>query len=112
MTMKRRGFKVFSVGALLAMILAGAGCVSKELEPEHKPKLSVAQHSDGSITMYLDTQVDYIYTILYLSPTEKTWQVMKGCEAIEGTGGVVEFRKTFSSRQQIPPFTVDFVKKK
>lgn len=111
--MKRYRFNtVISLFALFAAFLSGTGCVSQEVEPEHKPKLSVVQNADGSIAMHLDTKEDHLYTILYLSPTEKTWQVVKGCESITGTGETVIIHKQFRKGQQIPPFTVDFVKKK
>lgn len=110
--MKRCGFNLLFLAVVSLGFLLGTGCISEQVEPEHKPKLSVVQHSDGSIAMHLETKVDHLYTILYLCPVEKTWKVVKGCEKIKGTGETVIINKQFKKGQPIPPFTVDFVKKK
>jgi len=87
-----------------------SGCVSQRIEPEHKPKLSVAQSSDGMVVFSLETEVGYEYQILYQNPADRTWKLVKGCESIKGTGKAVVIRKYFNARGELPPFTVNYVK--
>jgi hypothetical protein len=101
--------KISALFVVLGLVVS-LGCVSDQVEPEHKPRLGVAQNFDGSLTMNLETKVGYEYTILYLSPTDNKWKVVKGCEAIKGTGDTVEIQKKFKKGQKVPPFTVDYVK--
>ena len=83
---------------------------SEQVEPEHKPRLGVAQNSDGSLTMSLETEIGYEYTILYLNPSDNKWAKLKGHEGIKGTGERIEFKQKFSKKKKVPAFTVDYVK--
>ncbi|MEA2069194.1 MAG: hypothetical protein U9P12_08340 [Verrucomicrobiota bacterium] len=89
-------------------LLAGSGCVSKKVEPEHKPRLGVSQGSDGWVTINLESETGFKYTILYEDPKDRVWKPIKGCESISGTGEIIEIRKRFNSRQPLPPLTVNY----
>ncbi|VGO15645.1 hypothetical protein PDESU_04230 [Pontiella desulfatans] len=104
------GFKRMAAMLLAAGLLVSVGCVSKKVEPEHKPKLGISQSTDGILTMSLDTEVGYKYSILYLDPKEKRWKMMKGCESIMGTGKTIEIQKRVNPRKPVPALTVDYVK--
>lgn len=87
-----------------AALLVG-GC-STPKEPEHRPKLGVAQNSDGVVTFALTTKLGYEYAIYYEDPKTMGWKLLPGCEAIKGTGEQVQVQKHFRSRGSLPAFTV------
>lgn len=91
---------------LLVAFMFSTGCVSKTQEPEHRPKLGVAQNSDGFITFAITTHPDYIYAIYYEDPTTREWKLLPGCDSIKGNGEQVEIKKKFNSRGSLPAFTV------
>ena len=95
---------------LLFMSVLFSGCVSKKIEPEHKPRLGVAQSSDGWITFRLETELGYKYQIQYEDPANNAWKTVAGCDAIEGTGEPVEIQKRYNSRKPVPQFTVNYSK--
>ncbi|WP_372808201.1 hypothetical protein [Pontiella sp.] len=97
---------------MVSVLLAGAGCVSKQVEPEHKPQLGVSQNADGIITISLNTEVGYIYTILYQDPQDQRWKVLSDCKALRGTGKTLEIQKRVDPRKPVPALTVDYVKLK
>ena len=98
------GFLCFACAALVA------GCVSKKVEPEHKPQLGLSQSSDGILTINLETEVGYKYSILYEDPKDLKWKVLKGCDAIIGDGTTVEIRKRVNPRKPVPQLTVTYSK--
>jgi len=95
---------------LLLMTMAAAvvltGCSSTPDVPEHKPKLGVAQNSDGIVTFAITTEVGYEYAIYYEDPKTESWKLIPGCDRIKGTGEQVELQKKFNSRGPLPAFTV------
>lgn len=93
---------------LLIGLMGVVGCVSKKIEPEHKPRLGVSQSSEGWLTFRLETEIGYKYKILYEDPSDRVWKPVKGCESIMGTGEPVEIKKKFNSRKAVPPFTVSY----
>ena len=96
--------RLFACLAVLAGLML-PGCSTPPL-PEHKPKLGVAQNSDGMLTFSITTEVGYEYAIYYEDPKTRSWKVIPGCERIRGTGEQVEIRKKFNSRGPLPAFTV------
>jgi hypothetical protein len=94
----------------LTGLLVSGGCVSKKIEPEHKPQLGVSQSNDGWVTFRLETEAGYKYSIIYEDPKDRQWKAMPGCESIRGTGDPVEIRKRFNSRQPLPPLNVTYSK--
>lgn len=91
---------------LLVAFMVAAGCASAPKEPEHRPKLGVAENSDGVVIFALTTHPDYMYAIYYEDPATKAWKIMPGCESIKGNGEQVEIKKKFNSRGALPAFTV------
>lgn len=103
-------FKGMTAGLLLAVGIVSAGCASKPKEPEHRPKLGVAENSEGVVTFALTTHPDYTYAIYYEDPDTKLWKLMPGCDSIRGNGEQVEIKKRFNSRGPLPSFTVRHTK--
>lgn len=95
---------------LLSVFVYSSGCASVPDEPEHRPKLGVAQNSDGIITFALTTHPDYIYAIYYEDPNTRAWKLMPDCDSIRGNGEQVEIKKKFNSRGPVPAFTVRHTK--
>lgn len=91
---------------MLTAVLFSVGCVSTAKEPEHRPKIGIAQNSDGVVTFAISTKEGYIYDIYYEDPKTRAWKLLPGCEGIRGTGGQVEVQKKFNSRRALPSFTV------
>lgn len=87
-----------------------AGCVSKKVEPDHKPQLGLSQSSDGILTINLETEVGYKYSILYEDPKDLKWKVLKDCDAIIGDGTTVEIQKRINPRKPVPQLTVTYSK--
>lgn len=96
--------------AVLAGVLALSGCTSTPELPEHKPKLGVAQNSDGIVTFAITTAVGYEYAIYYEDPKTRSWKLIPGCDRIRGTGEQVQIEKKFNSRGPLPAFTVRHVR--
>ncbi|MEE9368636.1 MAG: hypothetical protein V3V05_07190 [Pontiella sp.] len=96
--------------SLLFILVILSGCVSKKVEPEHKPRLGVAQTSDGWMTFRLETELGYKYQIQYKDPANNSWKTLADCDAIEGTGEPIEIRKRYNSRKPVPQFTVNYSK--
>lgn len=92
----------------LGCAILAAGCVSKKVEPEHKPQLGLSQSSDGILTINLDTEVGYKYTILYQDPRDLKWKVLKGCDAIIGDGTTVEIQKRVNPRKPVPHLSLTY----
>jgi hypothetical protein len=107
-TVRRMNFRWFAGLILMAGLLAGSGCVSKKVEPEHKPRLGISQSSDGWVTINLESKQGYKYSILYEDPNDRMWKPLKGCESISGTGGLIEIKRRFNSRKPLPLFTVNY----
>lgn len=97
---------VFHMISMAVFMLMIAGCVSEQISPDYKPKMGVAQSSDGSVTFALQTRPEYEYAIYYQDPKTNEWKVIPGCERIRGTGEMVEVKKQFNSRATLPAFTV------
>ncbi|QBG47279.1 hypothetical protein EGM51_07720 [Verrucomicrobia bacterium S94] len=91
---------------LLSALTCFWGCASAPEVPEHRPKLGVAQNSDGIVTFAISTEVGYTYAIYYEDPESRVWKLVPGCENIRGTGEQVEVQKKFNSRGPLPDFTV------
>ncbi|MDZ8117378.1 hypothetical protein [Pontiella agarivorans] len=98
--------KILSGSLLLLSLAFSWGCASAPEQPEHRPKLGIAQNSDGVVTFAISTEKDYIYALYYEDPETRAWKLIPGCENIRGTGGQVEVQKTFKSRGPLPSFTV------
>ncbi len=98
--------KLFLTLIILTGSLMLAGCTSTPDVPDHKPKLGVAQNSDGIVTFAITTEVGYEYAIYYEDPTTKSWKLIPGLDRIKGTGEQVEMKKKFKSRGPLPKFTV------
>ncbi|MDF7805960.1 hypothetical protein P4E94_00825 [Pontiellaceae bacterium B12219] len=101
-------FKNLSLLAVLAVLTAG--CASKAMEPEHRPKLGVAQNSDGIVTFAITTHPGYTYAIYYEDPKAKVWKLVPDCGSIKGSGEQVEIKKKFNNRGPLPAFTVRHTK--
>ena len=95
---------------LVVGLVLSAGCTSRGVGPEHRPRLAIAQNSDGWVTINMNTRVGYEYCIMYIDLKTKVWTPLEGCDAIRGTGEVVQVRKHFNPRVEVPPLTVDYVK--
>lgn len=95
---------------MLAGMLFSAGCASAPKEPEHRPKLGIAQNSDGVVTFAISTKEGYIYDIYYEDPKTRAWKLIPGCDGIRGTGEQIEVQKKFNSRGPLPSFTVRHTK--
>lgn len=102
----RKLIKPFLSLIILAGSLSLSGCKSTPDVPEHKPKLGVAQNSDGIVTFAITTEVGYEYAIYYEDPKTQSWKLIPGCDRIKGTGEQVEMKKKFRSRGPLPAFTV------
>lgn len=107
--MMRRMYKLFSI-LMLGAVLFSIGCASGPKEPEHRPKMGVAQNSDGTVTFVILTEEGYIYDIYYEDPETRTWKLIPGLEGIRGTGGQVEVQKKINTRGPLPSFTVRHAK--
>jgi hypothetical protein len=106
----KTALKKLSLFSVMLVVLLSAGCVSKTEVPEHRPKLGVAQNSDGIVTFALTTQPDYTYAIYYEDPATKVWKLMPGCDSIKGNGEQIEIKKKFNNRGPLPAFTVRHTK--
>ncbi|MDF7799936.1 hypothetical protein P4C99_10705 [Pontiellaceae bacterium B1224] len=108
--MKNLFKEIASLLLLIVFFICSTGCMSKSTEPEHIPKLGVAQNSDGIITFAITTHPEYVYSIFYEDPKTKAWTLMPGCDSIKGNGEQVEIKKKFNSRGPLPLFTVRHAK--
>lgn len=106
----KNGLKGMVSLLLLFAFMFSTGCASTPKEPEHRPKLGVAENSDGIVVFALTTHPDYIYAIYYEDPDTREWKLMPGCDSIKGSGEQVEFKKKFNSRGSLPAFTVRHTK--
>lgn len=106
----KNALKRMTLLLFLFVFIFSTGCASTPKEPEHRPKLGVAENSDGDVVFALTTHPDYIYAIYYEDPKTSAWKLMPGCDSIKGNGEQVEIKKKFNSRGPLPPFTVRHTK--
>ncbi len=102
--------RIFACLMMVGAALSLAGCSSPPPEPDHTPKLGVAQNADGNLTFALTTEVGYEYAIYYMDPKSNGWKVIPGLDSIRGTGAQVEVKKRFNSSGSLPAFTVRHTK--
>lgn len=74
---------------LLLASLALAGCVSKPILPEHCPRVTTAQNSDGEVTVSWKSETGYAYRIYVLDETDHSWNPLKGVGRFVGTGETI-----------------------
>lgn len=91
---------------ILLIISVLTGCVSTPLDPEHKPELGTSVNSDGDLTISLNTEIGYVYTILYEDPQDRQMKPLKGAELIKGTGETIHIRKRVNPRKPVPSLMV------
>jgi hypothetical protein len=91
---------------LFAAVLALSGCVSKEILPEHSPRLTTAQNSDGLVSMSWKSEVGYKYWIYVMDPADHVWSPLKGVDAFRGTGEIITFRDKRNPRLPLPWYSL------
>lgn len=86
------------------MILASAGCVSREIievKPVSEVVLTVAR-SGSSVTLQWQSRVGSTYAVLYSGRMGGggQWQVLPGAENIQGTGALIQLTDEVPEAQQ------------
>ncbi len=103
--------------ALLAVIFSASlfsGCVSEVVEPEHTPRLTVAQSSDGTVALSWKSEVGYKYRVVWLDPDkqEEGWKALEKADVVQGTGNVVTVYDKRNPRRALPWYNIEFWKNK
>ncbi len=91
-------------------IILLAGCVSKEVEPPHQPRLVISQAKDGVVTLSWNSEVGYKYAIDYMDPQDKRWKPLPGKDAFRGTGETISVRQPCNPQLPTPWFNIRYSK--
>jgi hypothetical protein len=96
------------VGLILLLIglLSTAGCVSERIEPEHSPRVTTAQNSEGLVTLSWKSELGYDYRIFFLNADTRQWHQMPGSKVYRGTGDVITIQDRRNPRLPLPWYSV------
>ena len=104
--------KVLYRAVVLCAWMVCAGCVSQIIEPEHIPRVTTSQTSDGVVTLSWKSDVGYNYKIYIMSPDDRQWRPLKGVAMFRGTGDLISIQDQRNLRAPLPWYSVRAEKRK
>ncbi len=90
------------------VLLLAAGCVSKQVEPAHTPRLMMARDSSGWVTLSWKSEPGYKYRIEVMDPKTNQWVPLPGADVFHGKGETITHMVRSNPRMPAPWFNLSF----
>jgi len=91
---------------LLGVMLWGAGCVSKKIEPADIPRVATSQNSAGVVTLSWESKKGYRYHLLIRDMKTGEWTPVAGSKIFEGTGETITVQDQQNPNKPLPWYSV------